>query len=287
VVIVLGILLVIGCRPHSDREPVRELRQRSERLPVEQPLSEDNRPHAAAAEDEPPLVVVEDRPAVLKYKPAQPPPERQLAEQPTRGIRAELSGEGSVHGLAFSPDNRTLAAACDEHVVLLFDIQTDRLLSTLTGHADRVRGVTFSPDSKLLASRGHDDTVRVWNVQTGQQMWAHEPHSWGAAAIVFSPNGELLTSAGNTVSGAEVAVFRARTGDLLRKTSLGWIGRPEIASRFAGIVYFFVLVLVLLHRTRGSHQESSTSTRRRHEYEKGKHSCPARRRLPGEVPDDA
>jgi WD40 repeat protein len=77
--------------------------------------------------------------------------------------RAQLKlSDAPVWGLGFSPDGRTLAAACNDAKVRLLDPITGQLLLELDGHARRVNAVAFSPSGGTLASADHDGAIRLW-----------------------------------------------------------------------------------------------------------------------------
>ena len=105
-----------------------------------------------------------------------------------------------VHGLAYSPDGNTIAAASGASVYL-WDAGATRLRYRLTedthdGHDYDVRSVTFSPDSTTLASGGgfFDRTVRLWDVKTGSLKNILKGHSNAVVSLAYSPDGTTLAS---------------------------------------------------------------------------------------------
>ena len=60
-----------------------------------------------------------------------------------------------VDTVAFSPDGKLLASEGPDATVLLWDVQTGKVLRTLTGHGSGVTAVAFTPDSRLVADGRH------------------------------------------------------------------------------------------------------------------------------------
>jgi WD40 repeat protein len=54
--------------------------------------------------------------------------------------------------VAFSPDGKRLASACQDKTVRVWDAQTGQELLSLKGHTAKVNSVAYSPDGKRLAS---------------------------------------------------------------------------------------------------------------------------------------
>ena len=92
----------------------------------------------------------------------------------TRVIECGLDDERRptvVTGVAMSPDGRSIAVACDDHYVRVWDAATGQMRTRLAGHSDWVRTIAFSPDGQMLASGGNDRTVQLWTAESGERMF--------------------------------------------------------------------------------------------------------------------
>ena len=67
----------------------------------------------------------------------------------------------------FSPDGRQLATSSSDRSIKLWDVETGMLLTTLTGHDDRILSLSYSPDGRRLASGSADETIKLWDLNTG------------------------------------------------------------------------------------------------------------------------
>lgn len=77
---------------------------------------------------------------------------------------AVMRHPGTVHGVAFNPENNTeLATACSDGTIRIFDNRAV-LAKELVGHNDGVYALAYSPDGKFLVSVSKDRSVRIWNL---------------------------------------------------------------------------------------------------------------------------
>jgi WD40 repeat protein len=68
-----------------------------------------------------------------------------------------------ANGIAFSPDASMLAVTVGSNV-LVYEVSTGNLLTTLSGHSGSAREVAFSPDGLSLVSTGEDNQLILWQV---------------------------------------------------------------------------------------------------------------------------
>jgi WD40 repeat protein len=129
---------------------------------------------------------------------------------------AVLRGQTPVLAAAFSPTARTVATACADDTIYLWEADTGNLLRTLKGHRCNPGLLTFSPDGRRLLSLGtgrkyvvrngvpnlpevaDDSAGRVWDVATGKQLAALKWPDTGRtpfATGAFQPDGRHVTLA--------------------------------------------------------------------------------------------
>ena len=79
-------------------------------------------------------------------------------------ILKTIDHDDNVKNVIFSPDGKTIAAACADKKVYLwgFDGKVANLTEKLD-HSDTVESVSFSPDGKLIAAASAGNTVKIWN----------------------------------------------------------------------------------------------------------------------------
>ncbi|MEA5626152.1 serine/threonine-protein kinase [Nostoc sp. UHCC 0251] len=100
----------------------------------------------------------------------------------------------SVNALAISPDSHTLASGSDDNTIKLWDLNTKKVLASLSGHSQAVKSVAFSPDGQILATASDDKTIKLWQVETLKEICTLLGHSHAVKSVAFSPDGQILAS---------------------------------------------------------------------------------------------
>jgi len=71
--------------------------------------------------------------------------------------------------LAYANDGYRLASGGDDGLVMLWNLQSGKLMSSFTGHSGGVTGVMFSPSGTRLISIGRDGYLRSWDPTTKEE----------------------------------------------------------------------------------------------------------------------
>lgn len=87
----------------------------------------------------------------------------------------EFEREFSVSALAFDPTSGTQDKPLQAAVgwgqdIRLWNLETDEVLQTFSGHQSPMRALDFSSDGTTILSVSNDDTLRLWSVETGEQI---------------------------------------------------------------------------------------------------------------------
>ncbi len=101
----------------------------------------------------------------------------------------------NVWSVALSPDGKTLAAACYDGKVLVWNAESKELRSTLSNHKGWVRCVTFAPDGGVFASAGEDGQAIVWKTESLEPAKTIKAHESAVYQVAFSADGSKLATA--------------------------------------------------------------------------------------------
>ncbi|MBD2515733.1 serine/threonine protein kinase [Nostoc sp. FACHB-973] len=116
----------------------------------------------------------------------------------------------SVNALAFCPEGKILASANDDKNIKLWDLNTKKVIASLSEHRQAVKSVAFSPDGKILASASDDKTIKLWDINTLKEISTLLGHSHAVKSVTFSPDGQILASGSWDKT---VKLWNVNTGD--------------------------------------------------------------------------
>lgn len=115
-------------------------------------------------------------------------------------------------GLAWSPDDKLLAAAAVSGPITIFDAATGKPVHELKGHGFGTAAIAWQPGGSLLASVGQDSKVRLWDAAAGCEVKTLDAGASWAEKLAWHPSGALLA----TAAGKKARVWTA-AGELIRE----------------------------------------------------------------------
>ncbi|BAY31968.1 WD-repeat protein [Nostoc carneum NIES-2107] len=118
----------------------------------------------------------------------------QLWNISTGKVIRSFDAQSLINDVAISPDGKTFATGVRDNAIKLWDVNSGKLIYTLTGHTAEVRSVTFSPDGKSLASGSQDGTIKLWNISTGKLIGTLTAQKEKVWSVAFNPDGKTLAS---------------------------------------------------------------------------------------------
>jgi WD40 repeat protein len=168
------------------------------------------------------LIVGIDRPAPPGGKELLAPGLTSVWDITTGKERWRLETQGSVIGVALSPDGKTLAYIQDTaNVIQLRDMDSWKELRRLAVVEGIARNLTFSPDGKVLAARV-ENSLELWDVATGRSLSSRPGHAAAVGRVAFTANGRQLVSISRNQQLGTARVWDALTGQYLYMLPEDW-----------------------------------------------------------------
>jgi WD40 repeat protein/serine/threonine protein kinase len=97
--------------------------------------------------------------------------------------------------IAFSPDGRTIASGGARAHVVLRDVESGEILSTLVGHERTVYCLAFSPDGSRIVTSSRDQSVRLWETHSGREVLLLHQGTQVPLGLGFSNEGQSIAIA--------------------------------------------------------------------------------------------
>jgi hypothetical protein len=112
------------------------------------------------------------------------------------GAAGAREASGEIHSLALSPDGRRALAGSAGGLVILWDLETGKVLRRFEGHSQTVMTLAFHPNGRWALSGGRDCALRLWDVDAGKELRRFEGHTGWVRGLAFSPDGRHVLSGG-------------------------------------------------------------------------------------------
>ena len=99
---------------------------------------------------------------------------------------------GDAYCLCFSPDDALLAMGINGTQVLIYDLNEERWVCTMSGGKTRTTALAFTPDGNRVIAGGLDHRIRVWTVDGGEEVAMLRRHASMISSLEFSPDYQEL-----------------------------------------------------------------------------------------------
>ena len=101
-------------------------------------------------------------------------------DQGHRGVVHDVSLEGPVWAVTFSPDGRLLVSGGADRRVILWDFAGRQKLAELPEHHGSVFHLAFAPDGNLLAVGGMNEQLTLWDLRAVRERLAQFRLDWSS-----------------------------------------------------------------------------------------------------------
>ncbi|WP_158226759.1 NB-ARC domain-containing protein [Amycolatopsis vastitatis] len=146
-----------------------------------------------------------------------------LPDLPDPGLRRAISARVTASPVLLAvPKRNSIAAACEDNSVVVWDVTTGSERLKLTGHARPVTAMAVAPDGSWFVTAAGDRTVRVWDGMTGQLRYGLEGHPRDTTPLIAAPSGTWFATATedrkvrvwDVVTGEQCAVMAGHTAPI-------------------------------------------------------------------------
>ncbi|HEX8199935.1 MAG TPA: serine/threonine-protein kinase, partial [Isosphaeraceae bacterium] len=120
--------------------------------------------------------------------------------------------------VAWHPDGKTLATACNDRRIYLWDVATHQQTAALEGHRHVGLRVAFSPGGDLLVSTGWEGRLRLWDARTGKPLLGMTGSFFEPG---FSRDGRTLAARDHRHAGIWEVAAGHEYRTLVRRAALG------------------------------------------------------------------
>src|SRR5579883_614068 len=106
----------------------------------------------------------------------------------TKHVNQKIRHFIGTYSVAFTPDGKTLITGGQDNAVKVWDLESRKLVRTLTGHHSWVDSLAVASNGRLLASTG--GTIRLWDLTTGADVCPLPGHKFVVWHVALSADGK-------------------------------------------------------------------------------------------------
>ena len=131
-------------------------------------------------------------------------------------VQSFTGHEESVKAVAVSPNGKIVASGSKNGEIKLWELDTGKLIRTISAHKQSVKSIAISPDGKTLVSGSKSGKVKLWEIETGELIRTISAHNQPVNSIAISPNGKTFASASKS---GRVKLWEIESGEPIRTIS--------------------------------------------------------------------
>ncbi len=119
-------------------------------------------------------------------------------------------GQGLIFGMAFSPDNASLAVGTRVGV-WMYELDTMQPVTLFETERGLISNIVLSPDRKWIATSNGDGIINVREIETQQRVANIQGWHGGTSHLAFSPDSQYIAASGHGYG--DVYVWCTETGE--------------------------------------------------------------------------
>jgi len=110
-----------------------------------------------------------------------------------------IDSECYIRSVCFSPDDKQLATGAEDKLVRVYDVATQAILRSLSGHTMEIFSVDWTSNGQYILSGSGDKSIRVWEADEGTCVYTMVRPSktegpTGITCVAVSPDNQIAAA---------------------------------------------------------------------------------------------
>ena len=139
------------------------------------------------------------------------------ASDPAASLGNQQGHWDAVTALSISPDSKLLVSGSRDKTLKIWQLETGKLLATLSAHREPIVSVNFPRQGHTLISSGRNGKIIIWDLQTGKTRHLSHYPNWQPIGAIHStaidPKGTVMASSD---SGGSISLYNLKTARVVR-----------------------------------------------------------------------